>query len=84
MLRDKLKSKIDRLSEEQLSLISELIEQLEVQSQQTPKAVSNPESSKDKAAAAERLQRFREWIVSRLHTGISLPDEAFDRGTIYD
>ena len=75
MLRDTLKLEIDQLSEEQLSKLAKLIEEI--------KAQSNPTLTGEESAT-QHLQRFRDWTNSRPHTDISLPDEAFDRESIYD
>ena len=31
----------------------------------------------------EKARKFREWVSQQPQTGISLPDKAFDRGSIY-
>ncbi len=35
-------------------------------------------------SASLKAQRFREWVRKQPQTGISLPDEACDRGSIYE
>lgn len=40
-------------------------------------------SGKD-SSPSEKARKFREWVSQRSQTGISLPDEAFDRGSIYE
>ena len=36
------------------------------------------------SSPSEKARKFREWVSLRSQTGISLPDEAFDRGSIYE
>lgn len=36
------------------------------------------------SSPSEKARNFREWVSQRWQTGISLPDEAFDRGSIYE
>jgi uncharacterized protein (DUF433 family) len=36
------------------------------------------------AFAADRATHLRAWVAQRPQTGITLPDSAFDRETIYD
>lgn len=38
---------------------------------------------KDHTVAIERAQEFRAWIAGLPRTNVSLPDEAFDQGSIY-
>lgn len=80
MLRDTLKLEIDRLSEEQLRKLAQLIEEMKAQ----PELKSEFSLQDSKVEAAERLQRFREWADSRPHTGINLSDDAFNCTNIYD
>ncbi|MGK7912324.1 MAG: hypothetical protein AB4050_12735 [Synechococcus sp.] len=40
-------------------------------------------SGKD-SSPLEKARKFREWVSQQPETGISLPDEAFDRGSIYE
>lgn len=80
MLRDTLKLEIDRLSEAQLNKLAELIEEIKAQ----PELEAASDLQEKEIAAVDQLQRFREWANHSPLTGISLPDEAFDRGNIYD
>lgn len=78
MLRDTLKSEIDQLSEEHLEVLAKLIEKLKAQSQ-----YSKPLWKR--ATPQERAKELRQWASDRATTQrISLPDEAFDRGNLYD
>ena len=80
MLRDALKSEIDKLSESQLSRLVELIDEIKIQAEMEPA----PQLKKDEAATLKRLQHFQDWVDSRPAVGISLSDEACDRANIYE
>ena len=80
MLRETLKQEIDRLSESQLRKIADLVLSFKTQTQSMPKdALFWPH-----ATPLERAQNFRSWVSQLPQTHSSLPDEAFDRSTIYD
>lgn len=44
---------------------------------------SIPSTGKD-SSPSEKAREFREWVSQESETGMSLPDEAFDRGSIYE
>lgn len=80
LLRETLKRELDTLNESQLSRIAEHILSLKVQTQTKMRTAPFWASATPK----ERSQDFLEW-VSRLHkTGSALPNEAFDRDSIYE
>lgn len=80
MLRENLKKEIDKLNEEQLKKIADLIADLECQSQQVESSVP----FWHKATPAQRAREFREWVSQLPRSGVSLPDEAFSRDSIYE
>jgi hypothetical protein len=80
MLRERLKQEIDALNEKQLSRIAGYISSIKVQTQSRVKTKPFWES----ATPEERSQDFLEWISGLSRTGSTLPDEAFDRSTIYE
>ncbi|BFM38215.1 unknown protein [Synechocystis sp. LKSZ1] len=80
MLRDTLKQEIDKLSEVQLARIAELITLVKLQTQDVPASVPFWQHATPK----ERAQSFRAWVEQLPKTGLSLPDEAFDRASIYE
>ena len=80
MLRDDLKQEIDRLSESQLRRIAEFIALVKLQPQFA--ATSTP--FWQRATPVERSDDFRAWVERLPKTGLSLGDEACDRGSIYD
>ena len=79
-LREALKQEIDTLNENQLARISEHILSLKAQAQNRIKTTPFWES----ATPQERSQDFLEWISGLNRTGSTLPDEAFDRASIYE
>jgi hypothetical protein len=79
MLREELKKELDRLSDEQLRQIADLIANFESQANQ---ALSIP--FWQTATAAERAQEFREWVAHFPTGSPSLPDSAFSRDSIYE
>ena len=80
LLRETVKKQIDSLNENQLSRIAAYIASLKEQAQSMMKTVPFWESATPK----ERAQDFLEWVSGLNKTGSSLPDEAFDRSSIYD
>jgi hypothetical protein len=80
ILRETLKQEIDTLNEKQLSRIAGYISSLKVQAQNTIKTKPFWESATPK----DRSQDFLEWVSGLNRTGSTLPDEAFDRGGIYE
>ena len=80
MLRDILKQEIDRLNEGQLKRIAEFITFVKYQAQQ----VAIDSQFWKNATPTERVQDLQVWIEQLPKTGLSLPNEAFDRGSIYE
>jgi hypothetical protein len=80
MLREDLKKELDRLSDEQLQRIADFITHVEFRSRQaTPSALLW-----QKATPSERVRDFREWVLQLPKGSPSLPDEAFNRDSIYE
>lgn len=80
MLRETLKQELDRLSESQLKKIAELVNSFKSQTEPTTEG----DLFWQHATPLERAQNFRTWVSQLPQTCLSLPDEAFDRSTIYD
>lgn len=80
MLRENLKKEIDKLNEEQLKKIADFIAFIEFQSRQVESSVPFWQ----RATPAERARDFREWVSQLPQSGVSLPDEAFSRDSIYE
>ncbi|MBE9115420.1 hypothetical protein IQ249_05850 [Lusitaniella coriacea LEGE 07157] len=80
MLRDVLKQEIDRLNDNQLQRIAEFLYLVKSQTQYLAQTVPFWQ----KATPTERAQDFLAWVEQLPKTGVSLPDEAFDRGSIYE
>ncbi|NET62189.1 MAG: hypothetical protein F6K47_40600 [Symploca sp. SIO2E6] len=80
MLRDTLKQEIEQLSESQLRKVAEFITLVKLQTQDASKNVPFWQS----ATPAQRVQNFRAWVEQLPKTGLSLPDEAFNRENIYE
>ena len=78
--RESLKQQIDRLSDNQLSQIAEYISGLQITSASQIKTRPFWQT----ATPQERAQDFSHWVSSLPKTGLTLPDEAFDRADIYD
>lgn len=76
MLRETLKQEIDRLDESQLRQIADLVASMRVGQASVP--------FWQRATPAERVERFQAWVEALPYSTHSLPDEAFDRGNIYD
>ncbi|MGJ3247125.1 MAG: hypothetical protein ACFE0I_13775 [Elainellaceae cyanobacterium] len=80
MLRETLKQEIDRLNESQLRRIADFVALIKTQAQQLPKTIPFWQ----RATPVERAEDFRTWVAQLSETRLSLPNEAFDRGNIYD
>ena len=80
MLRDALKLEIDQLSEDQLKKLADFIALMKAQTQQFTKT----DPFWQRATPIERSQDFRAWVCQLPQTSPSLPDNAFDRNSIYD
>ena len=80
MLKDTLKKEIDGLNDEQLKKIADFVILLKAQDKQKTQV----KPFWQRATPEERSQNFREWVSQLSHTSPSLPDEAFDRSSIYD
>ena len=80
VLRETVKEQIDTLNEYQLSKIADYILSLKVQA----KSVARATPFWQKATAKERADNFLEWAAGLKQTGLTLSDEAFDRGDIYE
>jgi len=80
MLRDVLKQEIDKLNDNQLERIAEFIDLVKFQTQNLAQSVPFWQ----RATSTERAQDFLAWVEQLPKTGVSLPDEAFDRGSIYE
>lgn len=80
MLRDVLKQEIDRLSENQLRRVADFIDLVKLQTQSI--AASTP--FWQRGTPAERAKDFQAWVEQLPKTGLSLPDDACDRGNIYE
>ena len=78
--RETVKQEIDNLNESQLSRIAEHISSLKAQAQNVIKTKPFWENATPK----ERAQDFLEWVSGLNRTGSTLPNEAFDRGSIYE
>ncbi len=80
MLREDLKKELDKLNDQQLKQIANLVNNLlELQSRQA----ILPAPFRQRAISVERAREFRQWVSQRPNNGSSLPNEAFSRETIY-
>ncbi|GAP97536.1 hypothetical protein [Leptolyngbya sp. NIES-2104] len=79
MLRDKVKQEIDRLNEDQLKQVEGFIASIKHQAEK-PQALLQ---SWNAVTPEEWVKSFQEWTAHLPKTGVSLPDEAFDRESIY-
>ncbi len=79
MLREDLKKELDKLNDEQLKKIADFIA-IEFQSKRVEASVSLGQN----ATPLERAQEFREWVLRLSKSSRSLPDEAFNRDSIYE
>ncbi|MBW4684593.1 MAG: hypothetical protein KME40_05710 [Komarekiella atlantica HA4396-MV6] len=80
MLREKLKRELDKLSEQQLKQIADFIAFIEFKAEQI--TLSAP--FWQRVTPIERAKEFREWISQLPKNSPSLPNEAFNRDSIYD
>lgn len=80
ILRETLKQEIDQLDADQLGEIAEFVASMKDQTQPTAKAAPFWQ----KATPIERAVDFRTWVAQLPKTGLSLPDDAFDRGSLYE
>lgn len=78
MLRETLKQEIDKLSDSQLIKIAELMKA--IKAQQLTQSIPFWQQ----ATPVERAEDFRGWVGQLPKTSITLADEAFDRGNIYN
>lgn len=78
-LRETLKREIDMLDESQLLLLAEFIDFIKSRPQNRMETTA----SIQQATPEQRAQELREWLAGLPKSGVSLPDEAFDRGNIY-
>ena len=80
MLKDNLKKEIDNLNDEQLKKIADFVILLKAKDKH--KVAVKP--LWQRTTPQKRSREFREWVSQLSRTSPSLPDEAFDRGSIYD
>lgn len=80
MLREALKQEIDTLNENQLSKIAKYISSIKIRPQQ----LKNNKPFWQRATPAKRSQDFKGWVAGLPKTGVSLPNEAFNRDSIYE
>lgn len=80
MLRETLKQEIDKLSDSQLRKIADFINSVKTQAQQLAQIIPFWQ----RATPVERAEDFRRWVTQLPQTSITLSDEAFDRGNIYE
>lgn len=80
MLRDTLKQEIDQLSESQLRKLADFVASIKSQAQRLVESVPFWQ----RATPRERAEEFRSWVAQLPETRLSLPNEAFDRGNIYE
>jgi hypothetical protein len=74
---EELKQKLDKLDETQLQLVAKFISALEEDTDQSWSLMSD-------TTPQEKAEAFLAWVSGLPKGGHSLPDEAFDRATIYD
>ncbi|MGG6268030.1 hypothetical protein ACQ4M3_15435 [Leptolyngbya sp. AN03gr2] len=79
MLKEKVKQQIDKLNEEQLKQVESFIASIELESEKTQASLQ----SWDAVTPEEWVKSFQQWTAQLPKTGVSLPDEAFDRESIY-
>lgn len=78
--RETVKKQIDLLSDNQLSKIADYISSLKTQTRNALRTMPFWQNATPKERAAD----FLEWVSGLNKTGLTLPDEAFDRGNIYE
>lgn len=79
MLREKIKQEIDKLNDEQLKQIESFIASIEVQSNPS----DSPISVWKRTTPVERAKDLEKWASQFPKTSGSLPNEAYDRESIY-
>ncbi|MBE9012258.1 hypothetical protein IQ250_18840 [Pseudanabaenaceae cyanobacterium LEGE 13415] len=79
MLKEKVKQQIDKLNDEQLKQVESFITAIQVQSEQSQTSKRYWET----ATKEEWLKSFHEWTQQFPKTEVILPDEAYDRESIY-
>ena len=77
MQLEELKQRLEKLNEPQLQLVAQFISALE-------KDADQPWNQGSETEPQEKAKAFVAWVSNLPKTGHSLPDEAFDRATIYD
>ncbi|WP_404790895.1 hypothetical protein [Altericista sp. CCNU0014] len=80
VLREQLKQTLDKLNETQLTQIANFIGNIDSSPQQPDAEVPLWQTG----TSAERTKDFQEWLKQLPRNGSSLPDEAFDRDSIYN
>ncbi|MBW4473593.1 MAG: hypothetical protein KME45_24935 [Stenomitos rutilans HA7619-LM2] len=80
MLREDLKKELDTLNDDQLKKVADFVAFIESQSEQAATSVPFWQ----RATPAERARDFRGWVLQLPKGSPSLPDEAFDRDSIYE
>jgi len=80
MLRETLKQEIDTLGDNQLQRLAALITAIKTQA----KGSVHTAPLWQHATPAERSQDFKNWVADLPKMGVSLPDDAFDRESIYE
>jgi hypothetical protein len=79
MLRECLKRELDKLDDEQLQKVADFIALIEFQSKQ----VVSPIPLWQRLTPTERAREFRQWVLQLPQNSPTLPDEAFNRDSIY-
>lgn len=79
MLKEKVKQEIDKLNDEQLKQVESFIASIQAQFEQS----QTPKRFWETATKEEWLKSFHEWVEQFPKTEVILPDEAFDRESIY-
>ncbi len=74
---EELKQRLEKLDEAQLQLVAKFVSALEEDTDQS----WNRHAEK---SPQEKAEAFLAWVSNLPKVGYSLPDEAFDRATIYD
>ncbi|MGK7903944.1 MAG: hypothetical protein AB4352_21565 [Hormoscilla sp.] len=78
MLKENLKQEIDKLSDEQLKIIADLIASREFETGKLERVASRWQTPE------ERARDFRAWISQLPFNSPSLSDRAFSRDSIYE
>jgi hypothetical protein len=80
MLKENLKKEIDKLNEEQLLKVADFIAFIEFQARRDKPEVPFWQN----LTPQERSSEFRRWVSQLPESGVSLPDEATSRDSIYE